>query len=125
MESFRALKFSNQESFRALKYSFRVLDFSNLDSFRAPSPSTFKNFSSLMQLSKFTNLGKVQPQIKYVCLQQVMTFNLISYAYISIICAQKVCDFIHKKHSHVFQIPKMRANIENYNLFVRFSEYLC
>ena len=40
MESFRALQFSNQESFRALKLSFRVLDFrvrkySNLESFRA------------------------------------------------------------------------------------------
>ena len=39
MESFSAWKFSNQESFRALKYSMMVLDFSvrkssNLASFR-------------------------------------------------------------------------------------------
>ena len=40
MESFRALKLSKPENFRALKFSFRVLDFrvrkfSNLESIRA------------------------------------------------------------------------------------------
>ena len=49
MESFRALKFSNQESFRALKLSFRVLDFrvrifSNLESYRALKLSDLDSF---------------------------------------------------------------------------------
>jgi hypothetical protein len=44
IESFRALKFSNQESFGALKFSCRILDirvrqFLNLESFRAPKLS--------------------------------------------------------------------------------------